>query len=361
MENPAVEIIDSHEIDAIFDAIIDNVALISPDFKILKANQATADHFRIPKKDLIGKKCHKCFQNIDTPCDECPVKISLSTGKKYVMEKHAAPTGTWLEISTYPVTDKENNLIGVIEHAKDITSIKKAEKQLVRNEKMEVLSVLAGGLVHDFNNLLQKIIFNVELISFKNKLDKESIEFIDSIKKYVSASGGIIRQLLSISKGLSAPLKPISVNSLIEEIISLVQTTPGKEISLEFVEKTECDIIEGDYVKMHQVILNLVLNSIDAIPRKGIVSFMTTTRGDGNLSVEITDTGVGIPESLLGKIFTPFFSTKETHSGLGLHSVKNIIDKHKGKIVFESKDGKGTKVKLLLPLSAKNIPISILF
>jgi signal transduction histidine kinase len=239
------------------------------------------------------------------------------------------------------------------------------QKQLFQSDKLATIGTLAAGLVHEIKNPLTAIKGFSQLIDKAfDERDKEAIKEYEGIMtRQLDRIGEIVEKLLNLSKPGKLEKQKIDVNSVLEDIIKLV----GKQASSHQVqivkELRPVSGITADPGQLTQAFLNLILNGIQAMPSGGTLEIKTRTTGEGQIAVEIIDTGIGIPKDKIEKIFDPFYTTKESGVGLGLAVTKKIIDDHKGKIEVESPpplnelrragdEGKGTKFTVILPISA---------
>ncbi len=276
-----------------------------------------------------------------------------------------------LEKSGNPILDKNGNLVGYRGINRDITERKNLEMQLFYAQKMESIGLLAGGLAHDFNNLIMAIMSYCKVIEMK-------VEYNNPIKKYIfeiieisKKASNLIQNLLTFSRKQVIVLKQIKLNELIHEIKNTLLHIIRDNIKLKTIlSKNEINIM-ADNNSINQVLLNLVNNAIDAMPGGGTLEIKTDLVDidkefikihgfgypDQFALISITDTGIGIDESLHKKIFDPFFTTKEVGkgTGLGLSVSYGIIKQHNGFIILDSKKGEGTTFKIFLPILKSKI------
>ncbi|MBI4655103.1 MAG: hypothetical protein HY752_08980 [Nitrospirae bacterium] len=236
----------------------------------------------------------------------------------------------------------------------DIETKKKLElqlKRLAQHEKLASLGRLASGIAHEINNPLTNASLNVQTL--KGKLENccgydDIFKKVDAIGRNVDRASNIARELLQFSRNTEPELKPININTVIEGAITLLQYK-FKDIT---AHKTLSEIpnIMGDAVKLEQVFMNIIENSIHAMPEGGDIC-IESSHADGWAKIKIADSGIGIPKENLSKVFDPFFSTKDvgTGTGLGLSICYGIITQHNGDIDIESREGEGTVVTVKLP------------
>ncbi len=273
----------------------------------------------------------------------------------------------------YDGSGRRSGYHGII---RDITELFQARKEkdslekiVYQTQKMEALGTLAGGVAHDFNNILAAVLGFAELI--RNNADNgESVrEFADQILQAADRATGLIRQILLFSRETTSKMERLEIDSLIGEVANLLNQTIPKTVKINFINYREKLSVRADSNQLHQVILNLATNAFHALPEeqgeitlsldKTVLSeeegIRRGLKAGEYLLFSIGDNGKGIAEKDRPYIFDPFFTTKERGkgTGLGLSVVHGIIRKHEGEISFESEVGKGTTFTILLPLSGE--------
>jgi PAS domain S-box-containing protein len=235
---------------------------------------------------------------------------------------------------------------------RDITELHRARQEMLKTEKLESLGVLAGGIAHDFNNILSVILGNISLSRIQvHDPDKVAQRLEDAENATVRAKD-LTQQLLTFSRGGDPVKKVVNVGRLLREAAGFA--IHGSVVTCEFYLADDLWTVEADEGQLSQVIHNLVINAIQAMPKGGTISVAARnaeSRSEGHkfVKISVADTGTGIPDDLLPKIFDPYFTTKQQGSGLGLASCFSIIRKHDGKIRVESTLGKGTTFHISLP------------
>jgi len=246
---------------------------------------------------------------------------------------------------------------------RDITEREQIQKELIKAQKLESISVLAGGIAHNFNNVLTGVIGYITYAK-KHLNDPDKVmHILDSAEKSSYRAAGLARQLLTFSQGASPVKKPVAVDTLVQESVSLfLSGTNVKGI----IECSSHQIILADCQQINQAFNNIVLNALQAMPNGGIltVTAETVLLQAGNkfrlhpatyVRIIFEDTGMGIEKDDLGKIFDPYFTTKECGTGLGLSTTHSIISKHGGCIDVSSKSNAGTSVTIFLPTSTDKL------
>ncbi len=252
---------------------------------------------------------------------------------------------------------------------RNMTEHKKIDEKLREFQKMEALGRLAGGIAHDFNNLLTIILGNAEILLRKLKPEDPNHEKLRLIFESAEKAAGLTNQLLTFSRSRSISETSFNPNTLIHKVGKFLSRTLGEKIKVDLFLNPEVACVRADPSQMEQVILNLALNARDAMPEGGLLTITTNNdelkESDCKLNpeakpgkyavIKVSDTGTGIPEEIIGRIFEPFFSTKEKGSGIGLSIVYGIVKQSGGHINVESKPGKGTSFTLFIPASEGKI------
>src|SRR5688572_28040114 len=234
----------------------------------------------------------------------------------------------------------------------------------MESQRLATIGTIAAVIAHEFNNLLTPIVSYSQFALSSAESDKPDIELIKKAlgKAFQSSSkaGRICSSMLSLARG-EATFGKVSIQHAIEEVLLVLARDPHKDgIALRVQVQPEL-FVYGDPVQLEQVLLNLMINARQAMLGKGGALTVKAAMSDaGELKIQVIDTGPGIPEKLLPKIFQPFFTTKGTAkqgeskgTGLGLAICKEIVEHHKGRIEVESEVGKGTTFSLYLPVVAE--------
>jgi signal transduction histidine kinase len=250
----------------------------------------------------------------------------------------------------------------------EIAEQKRMEDQIRQTQKMDVIGQLAGGIAHDFNNMLTAIMGSAELMARHIKDNSAAMTLLDNIQKAASRSSELTGQLLAFSRKGQKNVVHVRIDTTIHEVISLLERTIDKKITLEtrLIAKNAC--VTGDPTLLQNALLNLGINARDAMPEGGIITFTTTNVVlDSNyceaspfditpgqyIEISVSDNGSGMTKEVIQHIFEPFFTTKEVGkgTGLGLAVVYGTITDHHGCITIYSEPGIGTVFKIYLPVS----------
>jgi len=274
-----------------------------------------------------------------------------------------------VSISGAIYNDRDGNPAGSVVNIRDISEQKKLEAQIQQSQKMEAIGTLAGGIAHDYNNLLMGILGNVSLISLDFDSSHPYYKKLKNIEKYVRSGADLTKQLLGFAKGGKYEVKPVDINDLLEKSSEMFSRT-RKEIRIHRKYQKDIWSVEVDLSQIEQVLLNLYVNAGQAMPGGGSLYLQTENvtlnenyvrhfsakKGD-YVKMSVKDTGVGMDENTIKRIFDPFFTTKNRSrgTGLGLASAYGIIKNHGGIINAHSMIGQGSTFDVYLPASPKKI------
>jgi len=281
-------------------------------------------------------------------------------------------TEKWIEHVCQAVYDKDGNSLGIRGSNRDITerkqiqvTQKKLEKQIQKTQKAESLSILAGGLAHDFNNILTVILGNAELLTHKVALDNPIRNNIENIIKGALKATNLSNQMLAYSGKGHFIIEPLNINDILNKMNLILRSVISKNINFNMNLAKNLPKINADITQIQQVIMNLTTNASEAIgDDSGLITISTgikinsqnfdeTTGNDlpkGNyVYFEINDTGCGMDKETQDKIFEPFFTTKFTGRGLGLAAVLGVVRGHKGYMKIHSEQNEGTSIRVFFP------------
>jgi len=243
---------------------------------------------------------------------------------------------------------------------RDVSEHKKMEAELHRAQKLESTGILAGGIAHDFNNLLTGIMGNISLAKTLAGDDEKLLSKLAEADKACNRARDLTKQLLTFSKGGSPVVRTESIDGILQDSVEFALS--GSKVKPRFMIPKNLWLGEVDPGQIGQVIQNIVINAVQALPDGGVIdisaeNFRAEEKNgfpleDGNyIKLAIKDTGTGIPPEHIDSIFDPYFTTKDTGSGLGLATVYSIVKNHHGHITVFSVEGKGTEFEIYLPAS----------
>ncbi|MBK7366904.1 MAG: PAS domain S-box protein [Candidatus Eisenbacteria bacterium] len=312
-------------------------------------------------------------------------KFVFEEGRSTVVEQNVPAVGgarVWLTVK-FPLHD-HTGAVHVGAMALDITERRNAEEQrrvlearTTEAQKLESLGLLAGGVAHDFNNILTSILGHADLARTTVPAGTPMRESLDQIVVGARSAAELTRQMLAYAGRGSLTRRPLVLSETIAEMGQLLQVSIGKRTTLHYEFAAGVPAIEGDEAQLRQVVMNLILNASEAIgdtsgaitvglrartlTHEALASRWTTddlVPGD-YVEFEVRDTGAGMSDETLARIFDPFFSTKFTGRGLGLAAVLGIVRAHRGTVQVESTVGEGTTFRVLLPASRRATPAPV--
>ena len=366
---------EKHEKEMILDSLVEHVVYHNLENKVLWANRAACESVNKTREELVGQHCYEIWAGRQSACEDCPIVKALNTGDSQAIEK-STPDGRDWYIQGYPVRGINRDIVGVVELTLDITDLRRSEEEkrkletkLLQAQKIEAIATLAGGIAHDFNNLLTGVQGNVSIMFLDIDTTHPHYERLKSIEKQVQSGARLTSHLLGYARKGKYEVKPVDLNHLVRETSeSFVRTR--KDISIHQQLREELFAIEADSGQIEQVLWNLLVNAADAMPGGGDLILKTdnVTHEDmkgklyepkpGNyVMLTVTDTGMGMDNETMERIFNPFFTTKEMGrgTGLGLASAYGIVKGHAGYIDVESAKGVGTTFSIYLPSSEQEV------
>jgi PAS domain S-box-containing protein len=279
-----------------------------------------------------------------------------------------------VSISVSPLRNAADDVVGASVIARDITGQKRAEIQLRQAQKMEAIGRLAGGVAHDFNNILGIINACTEFLRDRIDPGSEPSVYLENIRKAIDRGTSLTKQMLAFSRTSAIQPRVLDLNERLREISKLLRPLLGDDIEVLIVPRAPAAVVEADPGQLDQIVVNLAVNARDAMPRGG--KFILET-GAVNLDesfaeqhqdlapgkyvlLEVSDTGTGMDEATASRIFEPFFTTKEVGkgTGLGLATVYGIVKQSGGNILVYTEPGQGTTFKIYLPSAEHKIGLA---
>ncbi|QOR68881.1 PAS domain-containing protein [Cytobacillus suaedae] len=344
-----------HELSSLINAMPDFVCFKDGEGRWMRVNQFGKDLYHLNHINYYGKtdaelaEVSPFFKDAFLYCIQSDKEAWQINGTSRCEESFHVPSG---ELKTFdvikvPLFFSNGGRRGLVTIGRDITQLKNAETMLLQKEKLSVVGELAAGIAHEIRNPLTSIKGFVQLMK---ESDQTSTNRYDIILSELDRINQIVGELLVLSKPQSVIHKPFNINDMIKYVVNLTSHEALMyNVQLEVREKVQDTYINGDINQLIQVFINILKNSIDAMPKGGTILF-TAVKMDGKVEFRIEDTGVGIPEERLERIGEPFFTLKEKGMGLGLTVSNKIIHEHKGSMDIESEVGKGTTVIVKIPV-----------
>lgn len=268
-------------------------------------------------------------------------------------------------LSVTTLRDAQGNITGFLGIGSDITERKRLESQFLRAQRLESVGTLASGIAHDLNNVLAPILMSIQLLQ-QQVADPKGQRWLQTIETSTKRGAHLVKQVLSFTRGIESDSAVLHVPHLVQEVEHILQETLPAAIALQISTESGSTLhIQGDATQMHQVLMNLAVNSRDAMPQGGELRIQVrpftvdhafarqhieAEPGD-YVEIAIIDTGIGMDEALLDRVFEPFFTTKPRGkgTGLGLSTVLGIIRNHQGFVSIHSRPQQGTDFRIYLP------------
>jgi PAS domain S-box-containing protein len=361
---------------AILEAAHDAIITMDSQLNIREFNPAAEEMFGYTRLDILGRSVELLLPPGDRAQQMSALNLYLTTGGGPLAGPQVELTGRRADGSDLPLeltvarlgSDNRAVLTGFV---RDITERRALEEQLRQSQKLEAIGRLAGGVAHDFNNILMSIMGAADLLLMQLATDDPARGEVSEIKQSVVRGAGLTHQLLAFSRRQAVRPRIFALGDVVQGMDTMLRRLIGPEIELEIICASEPLMVRADSGQTEQVVLNLVVNARDAMPEGGRVTVRveevdedgdvvtTMARGAGRYArLSVSDTGTGIDEQTRAKLFEPFFTTKEQGkgTGLGLSIVYGIVKQSGGDIAVVSEPGKGATFRVYLPIVAAPVP-----
>ena len=349
----------------LFEAANDAIIIFEPEEEIiLAANSRACDTYGFSQDELIGMSLKRLTKDVPRGEQQVGRLLQEGTGRN-VETVHLNKDGQPLEMLVNASVIEYEGRKAILSINRDITERKRLEEQFRQSQKLEAIGQLAGGVAHDFNNLLGVIIGYSDLLLDSYGPEDPPRKKVEKIRKAADSAVSITRQLLAVGRKQVLETKVLDLNAVVTEMGRMLRRLIGEDIELVIAPSPELGRVEADPGQIEQIIMNLVVNARDAMPRGGRLIIGTgNAELDGAyrkqrpevqpgpyVMLEVSDTGVGMDAEIQARIFEPFFTTKEKGkgTGLGLATVYGIVKQSGGYIWVYSEPGEGTTFKVYLP------------
>jgi two-component system cell cycle sensor histidine kinase/response regulator CckA len=353
------------EADALFRSVFQStavgIAVLDREQRIIKTNDALQQMFHYSEDQLNTMTLTALTHADDRTLDEKLLEELYAGGRasyqgerRYNQKDGSTIWGRLTVSMIQNVDDRREFAVAIVE---DISERKQLEQQLVASQKMEAVGRLAAGIAHDFNNVLTVISGYSEMLSARVPPQDPLQREISEISEAAQRATALTKRLLAFGRQEVQQPKVLNLNAIISDLDHMLRRVIGDEIGLVTHLARDLGAVSGDRGQMEQVLINLVINARDAMAPGGEIKIMTENAAPNgvaprdNILLAIADTGHGMDEATKARIFEPFFTTKEVGkgTGLGLWTVREVVQQSQGTILVESEAGRGTTFKIYLP------------
>ncbi|AHG21292.1 sensor protein ZraS [Chania multitudinisentens RB-25] len=321
--------------------------------QISVVNQAAEAMLGSPASGLLGQNIHRALpaewnQRVENhrngqPVIEHDIDYQLANGQFLP-----------LSISVANIVNDSGNFLGNLFIFRDMREVRQLQDQVRRKEKLAAIGDLAAGLAHEIRNPLSSIKGFAKYFENRSPQNSEEQALAKVMAKEVDRLNRVISELLALVRPVDLRLQQVNINEVIAHSLHLIrQDAENKNITIRYCSNEMLPAIEIDPDRFTQVLLNLYLNAIQAIGANGLLEVGVTQRREEGLCITVTDSGKGIGQDELTKVFNPYFTTKATGTGLGLTIVQKVIEEHQGKITVTSHPQSGTRFEMVIPLKHK--------
>jgi len=331
-------------------------AVISVDNKgkIKTFNRKSEEIFNKKKEEVLNKDCQEVL-NLNILGESIFKKCLLekkNISQEIILEEKGLKKKI-LDLNSSFLTDESGEITGVVAVIRDVTEINDLNEEVARHKRLAALGKLSSGIAHEIRNPLSSIRGLAQFVYNSFSKTDERKEDLNTIIQEVDRLNKLVVQVLDFAKLKKPSLTRFSLNDLIRKIAELFKLEiKDKQVKFSLELSPDISQIQADEDQVRQILMNVIINAIQAISKKGEVKIKTEKallKGEPTIKLIIEDSGIGITEKDFNQIFDPFFSTKEKGSGLGLSIVYKLVEAHQGEIKVESKEGKGTKFVIFLP------------
>ena len=347
-------------LESIVEKAGDAISVVDLEGKVLYWNEGAEKIYGYKREEVWGKKLFEFLYprgerlkaEEEKLMGQWMARVKKGEVIPNVEVKRQTKDGKEIIISTTisPLRNAEGRIIGASRICKDVTDLKKAEERLVLAERLSSLGELTAGVAHELRNPLAGIKINTQILSRKKDLPEMEKKLLNSTQEGIEKIQKIVDDMLHFAKPKPSHFKEEDINEVVRESMAVLQTKLKKgSISPVFEEGQGLTRVRIDIHQIQQVLINLMLNAMQAMERGGILTIRTFPEDEGGVGVEVRDTGVGIPGPHLKKIFDPFFTTKSEGTGLGLSISLKILENHGATMDVASEEGKGSVFTIHFP------------
>lgn len=362
------------QLQQVMDGMLTMVATLKPDGTVTFVNEQPLKLLGLTRGDVIGKGFWECPWFVADELEQIHIQDDcnrVAQGETISRELEIVILGgnLWVDFSLHPVLDEQGNVVSLVAEGGDASKRKLAEAHIIRNQKMDALSQIVGGIAHDYNNMLGVIGGYSGLLKRKCKNDDGAEKFLDEIIYATDRAKKLTRKMLNFSRPESSHAESCAINQALEGFYDILAKSLTSVIQLRYDLTEETWWAWVDMGELEDAILNMAINAKHAMPEGGVLTISTQNislidmearylnlAANDYIKLSIADTGGGIDKAICEKIFEPFFSTKgEAGNGLGLSQVFGFMERSGGAVNLNSQVGLGTQFNLYFPRYLPNI------
>lgn len=341
-------------LESVINQTADAIYVVDIYRNIIEVNKAFEELYGWRNDEVIGRKLNIIPNHLEFEELERIQQILNGKHPQPMETVHVRKDGSLVEVSinTSTVRDKEGHIVSLISVSRDMTERNRMEELLRRSEKLTTVGELAAGVAHEIRNPLTTLRGFMQLQKENKKLNERHIDIMLSEIDRINL---IVSEFLILAKPQAVVYQEKDIRLIIEDVVSLLDSQ-AHLCDTEFkYELPDAEVrVHCEENQLKQVFINLFKNAMEAMPLGGIITISFSISDSNYVQISIQDQGVGIPEEMLSKLGEPFFSNKESGTGLGLMISQRIIQGHKGILEVESKVNIGTLIKIILPISTQN-------
>jgi len=333
----------------VLENMADAVVVVDRSHRITVFNRSAERIFGYGADDVLGEDCRERLPEIASVAEEVFGSAGRATGLEMELNRRDGSKLN-LSISVSALLDRNGNVEGAIAVIQDLTERKRIEEELRRGERLTAMGELASGMAHEIRNPLNAISVIIQRLEREfepSEGREEYLQLARTVRSEVSRMNGIVEQFLKLARPPKLHIRETDIGDLLEDVASLIEPEAARKgVSLEREFGSVRASVDVDQMK--QAVMNLLRNALDATGRGDRIT-VRSGRSDGDVIIEVSDTGEGIPEENLPRIFDIYFTTKSTGTGLGLSLAHRIVSEHGGRIEVESEPGVGSTFRIVLP------------
>lgn len=364
-----------HLLETLIDHLPDAVTVKDDQLRYLHSNKT---HLQLigakSREEILGKKLSDFFPPSITNPFDAEDRALIQSGQSLHDQERDFPNQKGKKLlylyTKVPLMNGSGHARGLVIIARDITEKKQAEALILRNQRLENIGALASGIAHDLNNILAPILMSLQILHLKyNHPDDQRL--LTTIKSSAQRGAELVRQVLTFARGPLGERAPLQLRHIVSEISQVLSETLPKSIQIRRFTPADLWSVHASPTQLHQVLMNLAVNARDAMPNGGVLTLegknilideqfaamQPGAKPGPYVVLRVTDTGTGIEAGICHRIFEPFFTTKppDQGTGLGLATVRKIVDDHGGFITLTSEIGHGSEFAVHLPAQTVGI------